>query len=104
VLKKLKYVLPPPIQGYANLDTLKAVPETHVDSKMRYMASDCIYECEMDMSQLPQNSFSKRKVPQIRFVFLMQGKSGTPSEPVDFQIEDYRKAIGSRDLKNWNSD
>jgi Putative transposase, YhgA-like len=100
LLKQLKYVLPPPILAYAKLETLKPAPETHVDSKMRYMASDSIYECEIDLSKLPPNNHSKRKVPPIRFAFLMEGKSGKPSEPVDFQIEDYRKAIWSRDLKN----
>jgi Putative transposase, YhgA-like len=100
LIKKLKYVLPVNLQSYVKFDTLKPTSEVHVDNQMIQTASDCIYECEMNMALLPKDRRSKRKVPQIRFVFLMEAKSSPPSEPVDFQIEGYRKEIWSKDLKN----
>ncbi len=100
LIKKLKYVLPLRLQSYVKFDTLKPTSEVHVDNQMNQTASDCIYECEMDMAKLPKDPHSKRKVPQIRFIFLMEAKSSPPDEPIDFQIEGYRKEIWSKDLKN----
>jgi hypothetical protein len=100
VIKKLEYVLPSSIRPYVDLATLKPAAETSVDGKMRYLASDCVYECALQRMALPEPYRSEFDLPSMRFCFLMEGKSSAPSEPIDFQLEDYRKAIWSKDLKN----
>jgi hypothetical protein len=100
VRRKLKYILPLEIQPFCDWDGLKTASETSVDGRLRYLASDCIYECPLLQAKLPEPYSSQTDFPKMRFCFLVESKSSAPSEPIDFQMEDYRKAIWSRDLKN----
>ncbi|MEN9609218.1 MAG: hypothetical protein RLZZ628_32 [Bacteroidota bacterium] len=100
VRRKLEYILPNNIRPFCDLDSLKPAAETAVDGKLRYLASDCIYECALQQRELPEPYRSQTDFPNMRFCFLIESKSAPPAEPIDFQIEDYRKAIWSKDLKN----
>jgi hypothetical protein len=100
VRRKLVYILPKNIQACCDFDALKPATETSVDGKLRYLASDCVFECPLLQSKLPEPYRSLSDFPVMRFCFLVESKSSAPAEPIDFQIEDYRKAIWSNDLKN----
>jgi hypothetical protein len=100
VIIQIKYILSKTLLPYVDWSSLKPVPETFVDTKLRYIASDCIYECDLLRSALPDDLRSKPDLPQMRFCFLMEGKSSAAKEPIDFQVEDYRKSIWVKDLKS----
>jgi Putative transposase, YhgA-like len=97
---QLEYVVPVELRQYMDFSTLKPVPDTHVDDKLSYSASDCIFECDFLRSTLPLKYRSIKKMPKLCFYFLIEGKSSAPSVPIDFQIEAYRRMMWLRDKKN----
>jgi hypothetical protein len=97
---QLEYVVPIEMRQYMDFSTLKPVPDTHVDDKLLYSASDCIFECDFLRSTLPLKYRSVKKMPKLCFYFLIEGKSSAPSVPIDFQIEAYRRMMWLRDKKN----
>jgi Putative transposase, YhgA-like len=100
VHKQLHYGLPERVRKYMDFKGLRPLPDTHVNPKLRTSASDGIYECPLLVSALPEPYRSMPQLPKLRFCILMEAKSSIPSEPLDFQMESYRKALWRRDLAN----
>ncbi len=100
VYKQLNYGLPERVRKYMDFNGLRPLPDTHINPKLRPSASDGIYECPLLVSALPEPYRSMPQLPKLRFCILMEAKSGIPSEPLDFQMESYRKALWRRDLAN----
>ena len=79
---------------------LKLLSDTHIDKRLKATYSDTIHECLLKREMLPAHIRDSPELPLFRFCFLWEHKSSKPHEPIEFQIEDYRRSIIRADLKN----
>ena len=100
VLKILHYVIPPDLKPFIDFSTLKTLTDTHISDKLLLTQSDTIYEAALNTALLPEVDKKDKEVPVFRFCFLSEFKSSKPSEPIDFQLDDYVKSIQRNDIKN----
>jgi Putative transposase, YhgA-like len=100
VHKLLDYAVPEELKNFIDFSTLKKLSETHIDEKLAITYSDTIYEAALNKEVLPEHIRSDTQLPEFRFCFLGEFKSSKPSEPIDFQIDDYVKSIQRNDVQN----
>ncbi len=100
VLKILQYIIPPNLKPFIDFSTLKIVSDMHISDKLLPTQSDTIYEAVLNLAALPEKVRNDKDIPPFRFCFLGEFKSSKPSEPIDFQLDDYIKSIQRNDLKN----
>ena len=96
----LMYKIPNSLKPFIDFSTLKLLSDTHIDKRLKATYSDTIHECLLKRDMLPLHIRDLPELPLFRFCFLWEHKSSKPSEPIEFQIEDYRKSIIRADLKN----
>lgn len=96
----LVYYLPETLKKYIDFSTLKLMSDTHIDKRLKTTYSDTIHECLLKKEMLSQEIQTISDLPSFRFCFLWEHKSSKPHEPIEFQIEDYRKSIVKSDIKN----
>ena len=99
VEKLLRYALDKNIIRYVNFSTLKPLPDTHIDKRLRISYSDSIHECALNTEELPEEIRHLPNLPQFRFVFIWEAKSKKEALPIDFQIGGYDDNIRRRDFK-----
>ena len=99
-LTLLRYYIPKGLQKYIDFSTLKLLSDTHIDKVLSPTYSDTIHECMLKKEALPLHKQLMKDLPSFRFCILWEHKSSKPSEPIEFQVEDYRKSIIRADLKN----
>ncbi len=92
----LMYKIPDSVKPFIDFSTLKLLSDTHIDKRLKATYSDTIHECLLKREMLPPHIRDLQELPLFRFCFLWEHKS----EPIEFQIEDYRKSIIRSDLKN----
>jgi hypothetical protein len=100
VLKILHYIVPKDLKPFINFDSLKMLPDVHITDKLLLTQSDTIYEAELNENALIEAVRGDKNLPHFRFCFLGEFKSSKPSEPIDFQVDDYIKSIQRNDIKN----
>lgn len=100
VEKLLRYALDESIIPYINFSTLKPLPDTHIDKRLRISYSDSIHECELNTELLPTDVRVLPNLPHFRFVFIWEAKSKKESLPIDFQVGGYDDNIRRRDFKS----
>ncbi len=96
----LMYKIPDTLKPFIDFSTLKLLSDTHIDKRLKATYSDTIHECLLKREMLPSHIRDLPELPLFRFCFLWEHKSSKPREPIEFQIEDYRKSIIRADLKN----
>ncbi len=99
VEKLLRYALDDNIIRFVDFTTLKPVPDTHIDKRLRISYSDSIHECAFNTDALPEHLRSMPDLPNFRFVFIWEAKSQKETLPIDFQIGGYDDNIRRRDFK-----
>ena len=83
-----------------DFSTLKLLSDTHIDKRLKATFSDTIHECMLNVEKISADIKDREKLTKFRFCFLWEHKSSKPSEPIEFQVDDYRKSIIRADLKN----
>ena len=96
----LMYKIFDSLKPFIDFSTLKLLSDTHIDKRLKATYSDTIHECLLKREMLPPHIRDLPELPLFRFCFLWEHKSSKPNEPIEFQIEDYRKSIIRADLKN----
>ena len=96
----LTFKLPDSLKPFIDFSTLKLLSDTHIDKRLKATYSDTIHECLLKREMLPAHIRDLPELPHFRFCFLWEHKSSKPHEPIEFQIEDYRRSIIRSDLKN----
>ncbi|MBL7813675.1 MAG: Rpn family recombination-promoting nuclease/putative transposase [Saprospiraceae bacterium] len=100
VLLLLHRYIPLDLQPYIDFSTLQALSDAHIDNKLVAQYSDSIHECALVKERLPKSIQDLSDLPNFRFCFLWEHKSSKPTDPIEGQVERYRYAIISSDLKN----
>ena len=95
VEKLLRYALDDDIIPFVDFSTLKPVPDTHIDKRLRISYSDSVHECAFNTAALPEHLRTMPNAPFFRFVFIWEAKSQKEKLPIDFQI-------GGYDAWAWN--
>ena len=99
VEKLLRYALDDDIIPFVDFSTLKPVPDTHIDKRLRISYSDSVHECAFNTAALPEHLRAMPNAPLFRFVFIWEAKSQKEKLPIDFQIGGYDDNIRRRDFK-----
>ena len=100
VHRLLMYYVPEHLKKYMDFSTLKLLSDTHIDKRLKVTFSDTIHECMLNVDKISADIKDREKLTKFRFCFLWEHKSSKPNEPIEFQVDDYRKSIIRADLKN----
>jgi hypothetical protein len=98
--KILQYAVPADLKPYIDFSTLKIMPDTHISSRLAISQSDTIYEAALNQDMLPEAVRADKKLPNFRFCFVGEFKSGKTKLPVDFQVDSYVKSQQRKDIIN----
>jgi hypothetical protein len=100
VLKILLYIVPENLKPFIDFDSLKMLSDMHITDKLLLSQSDTIYEAALNEQAIIETMRNDKNLPCFRFCFMGEFKSSKPSEPIDFQIDDYIKSVQRNDHKN----